>query len=1314
MSERTSFEDESSATARARTVDRVCDRFEAKWISGARPRIEAYLRQVPRPARSSLFRELMILDLAYRTQSGEQPQPEEYHFRFPNRGRSIDQAFAEWARSPAPFPRPGILTNWATDALARHRSDNTPFKSPWESPRSEASPNGVPLREGLPPDDKSHSEQIIQSGLDYEIAGQPTEQPGPAGVLDEPMVQDAESGPVTMLGDYTLLEKLGKGGMGVVYRARQVSADRIVAVKIIRPDKLDDLEPAKRQEWLERFRREAKVAARIESDDVVTVYEVGEIDGEHFYSMRYVDGGSLAELIHNGPLDSRRAAKYLQRMASAVAAVHAVGIVHRDIKPRNILIDGNDRPYLSDFGLAKWADGRDEMTQTGACLGSPSYMAPEQAQRPSDAAPASDVYSLGASLYESLTGRPPFYAADTAETVRQLVSDEPVPPRRLNPAIERDLELICLKCLQKEPKARYQSAQQMADELRRFLDGEPLRHTRPIGPAARLVRWSRRNPALASSCAGAGLLFFAVTIVSVLYGLHRSRASADLAKANLENLRQAAHWALDWGLNLCERGECDRGMTWLAQALEVAPVEANDLQWTIRCNLAAWHSQMNVLRTYQKVSGRVIAVTFGAGRPRALVLRENGSAQLWDVAKGEPIGVLLEHDAAVSSAIFSPDGGTVVTATERGAARVWNATTGEPIGPSVRHSGAIHALACSPDGKIVMTGSADRTARVWNSQTGRQIGRALEHNDSVVAIRLSPDGKTVATGSMDKTARLWELTTGNPIGKPLRHDDTVLALAFNPDGKLVLTGGKGNAARLWDTGTGCSIGPDLKHDGAVRDVAFSPDGHTIVTGGSDQTARIWATSTGKLIGTPLVHDSEVTTVGFSADGRMFLTACADGTVRVRTTASLLMIGSPLRHSGPVSGVVFSPDQTSILTGSRDETIRAWSIPTEKPRKSLLAHKDRIYALDFRSDGGAALTAGLDGLAKLWDTKSGESLGKAISHLPKIRSAALSPDGSTVVTGGINGIAQLWNVNTGERRGPPLSHEGWVYAVAFSPNGKLVLTAGDNNAKVWDAITAAPSGLVLRHSKAVLAATFSPDGNRILTGSADETGRLWDANTGTPVGLPLRHSGSVIAVAFSPDGSRCATASGDNTAQVWDTATGRPVGRRLRHGGPLHGVAFSPDGQIVLTASDDRAAQFWQTATGEPLGSPLQHQGPVYAVAYSPGSRVVATASADGSARLWDAFTFKPIGPRLQHRYAVDRVIFSPDGRTVLTGSSDYTAGLWEVPSPLQGSIQQIVLWTQLCGGIELLDTGAYRELDAETWRQRQSQLLELGGPPSGM
>jgi len=304
--------------------------------------------------------------------------------------------------------------------------------------------------------------------------------------------------PGTKLGEYLLLEELGRGGMGVVYRAVQPAADRVVALKVIRPDKLEGRTDSDRRGALDRFLTEARATARLTHDHLVTVFDVGEAQGCPYYAMRLVEGRSLSEILRDGPLANRRAAAYLEPICRAIQEAHDQGIVHRDIKPGNILVEARgDRPLITDFGLAKWTgDGRD-VTLAGEVFGSPPYMAPEQARDAATAVAAADIYGLGATLYHAVTGRPPFQAASAAETLRQVIAEEPVPPRQLNPDIDRDLETILLKCLAKEPPRRYLSAAALADELARYGRGEPIR-ARPLGRAGRLWRWARRNPKLAA------------------------------------------------------------------------------------------------------------------------------------------------------------------------------------------------------------------------------------------------------------------------------------------------------------------------------------------------------------------------------------------------------------------------------------------------------------------------------------------------------------------------------------------------------------------------------------------------------------------------------------------------------------------------------------------------------------------------------------------------------------------------------------------------------------------------------------------------
>lgn len=344
---------------------------------------------------------------------------------------------------------------------------------------------------------------------------------------------------------YELLGRLGEGGMGIVYRARQQRAGRIVALKIVRPDLLHRLKAEERQIAVARFFTEARAAARLEHEHIVTVYEVGEAEGLHYFSMRYVEGPSLAELLRDGPLEGRRAASLLEPVARAIAAAHLVGVLHRDLKPQNILVDARtDRALVADFGVAKCLDMEEGPTRHGEVLGTPQYMSPEQFRDSAHVTAAADVYSLGALLYTLLTGRPPHHAATPVETLRQVLHDDPVPPRKLNAAIDRELETICLKCLEKEPARRMQSAEMLADELHRYLQGEPIL-SHPLSRTDRAVRWCQRNR-LAASMLGIAVLGVLVALTASTAGYLAARAARAEADASFHDARDAVDGFFTW------------------------------------------------------------------------------------------------------------------------------------------------------------------------------------------------------------------------------------------------------------------------------------------------------------------------------------------------------------------------------------------------------------------------------------------------------------------------------------------------------------------------------------------------------------------------------------------------------------------------------------------------------------------------------------------------------------------------------------------------------------------------------------------------
>jgi predicted Ser/Thr protein kinase len=350
------------------------------------------------------------------------------------------------------------------------------------------------------------------------------------------------AGILRTLGDYELLDEIARGDMGVVYRARQVSLNRLVAVKVL-------LAPQSQKDT-KRFRREAEVAASLSHPNIVSIYEVGEHEGQPFYAMELIEGRTLAELSRDQPLGARRAAEMTKTIVEAVHYAHERKLLHRDLKPSNVVVDAFDAPRVTDFGLAKRADGDADLTLAGQVLGTPNFMPPEQAEaKGSPGSVAGDVYSLGAILYQLLTGRAPFLAESVTQTLRLVIETDPVPPRLLNPNVPRDLETVCLKCLEKDPRRRYASARELAEELGRFLADEPIR-ARPIGAVEKLIRWCRRKPALATALSFGALLLLVIAIGSpvAIYRIDSAREKESGLRARAEAAERATEGQLHTAL----------------------------------------------------------------------------------------------------------------------------------------------------------------------------------------------------------------------------------------------------------------------------------------------------------------------------------------------------------------------------------------------------------------------------------------------------------------------------------------------------------------------------------------------------------------------------------------------------------------------------------------------------------------------------------------------------------------------------------------------------------------------------------------------
>ncbi len=500
---------------------------------------------------------------------------------------------------------------------------------------------------------------------------------------------------VGYFGDYELLKVLGEGGMGIVYKARQISLNRPVALKMIKASRFPSSDEVR------RFQNEAEAVARLDHPNIVPIFEVGRFEDQHYFSMKLIAGESLDKGLKDYVADPRRAARLMVATSDAILHAHQRGILHRDLKPANILVDSTGQPHVSDFGLAKRIDGDSELTCSGAIVGTPAYMAPEQASGKRGAVTTStDVYGLGAILFALLTGRAPFGGPTVLDVLEQVRGRIPDSPRKLNPRVPPDLDVVCLKCLEKDPRRRYASADGFAQDIKRWLAGEPIA-ARPVGSAARLWMWCRRNPVVAWAATLVSAALVGVAVLAVLYAsvLEKSLANSNLRLAALHFQR---------GQVAFEKGRTGEGLIWMIETWRSA-VAAGDPGWqhTARANLAAWQSHnVEIKAVFSPIS-----------------------------------------DGGVRAVAFRPDGKAVLTGGDGTRARLWvlrerqrgdNASSA-PFGPTLAHEGAVLAVAFSRNSKTAITGSDDNTARLWDAATARPIGQPLAHWGAVATCGIQPE-----------------------------------------------------------------------------------------------------------------------------------------------------------------------------------------------------------------------------------------------------------------------------------------------------------------------------------------------------------------------------------------------------------------------------------------------------------------------------------------------------------------------------------------------------------------------------------------------
>jgi WD40 repeat protein/tRNA A-37 threonylcarbamoyl transferase component Bud32 len=1039
------------------------------------------------------------------------------------------------------------------------------------------------------------------------------------------------------LGRFELLTPVGAGAFGTVYRARDTELDRVVAVKVPRAGSLAAGEER------DRFLRESRSVAQLHHPGIVPVYEVGQAGGVPFLVSEFVSGVTLADYLTGRRLTFRQAAELVAAVADTLQYAHERGVVHRDVKPANVMLDMDKGtpaadtdgaaglvPRLMDFGLARREAGEVTMTAEGQVLGTPAYISPEQAAGEGHRVDGrADVYSLGVVLYELLTGERPF-RGNQRMLLHQVLHDEPRQPRSLNDAVPRDLETVCLRAMQKEPSRRYATAGELAADLRRWLNHEPIR-ARPVGRLERLLRWCQRRPGVAALTAALVLVtalgFAGVSwqwggAVKARDAAEREREAADAERARAVGLAEDLRLQRDAALRATYRANIGVASSALQLnnagtarvALEAAPEEFRNWEWRHLASL------LDGARTVLRGPG------FWAVSPdgrRAASLAEDGALRIWDAATGRRAVEVRGTPSWAGPLVFTPDGRRLLANCPDGALRVWGAA-GE--GPTILRPGTDGATVCvcSPDGRRVAALVGLRTLREWDLASGKETAalRCDATAEGPWPLAYAPDGMHLAYAGRDHTLRVVDLAAGKEVTALAGHRSGVTALAFSPSGDRVVTGGNypDNTVRLWDAATG-KPGPVLRgHLNYITAASFSPDGTRIVSCSLDKTLRLWDAGTARCV------------------------AVLKG------------------HTGLVNGANFNPRGTRLVSFSEDQTLRLWDAASGEPVAVLRGHEGETYFAWFTRDGRLIASRANDHTVRLWDAELVERSGVLRGHTSFVYDVAFSPDGGRVASAAWDGTARVWDATTG-REVARLGHDAEILTgVAFSPDGGrlAVLERPTAKVQVWDLATrervralTVPGPLAYFHQ----GVAWGPRGDLLAAGGHDGTVRLWDARTGDPAGVLRGHDANVIPLAFRPDGRQLAAGTDDGTVRLWDTATREPAALLRVPGGGVYRLAYSADGRLLAAASG-KAVHLWDVVTHQEMGV-LGHGSGVYGLAFSTdGTRLVA-GCADNTIRLWDVAAREEVAELRGHTDYVHAVAFSPDGTRLASASGDTTVRIWD-------------------------------------------------------
>jgi eukaryotic-like serine/threonine-protein kinase len=1089
----------------------IVNRFDNAWRQGPRPAIDEYL-PTGDSLRCRVLIELVHIDLELRLKAGETVRVEEYLARYPE--LSGEQS--------------AILTVIAAEHELRRRREP-----------------GLGLDEYLqrfPQYRVQLPEQIARStidGRDWPLRRQNTV---------------AEAAPE--VAGYEVLGLLGQGGMGVVYKARDIHLNRIVALKTIIGGTF--AAPSER----ERFRREAKAIAHLDHPNIVPVYEVGEEAGVPYFSMKYFAGGSLAKHEREPSSAPRTVARLVECTARAIHHAHQRGVLHRDLKPSNVLLDEEGQPHVADFGLAKRFDPAAEPTDVSTVAGTPAYMSPEQAAGRGELTTASDVYGLGVILYELLCGAPPFDGDSPLAILQQLQDESPPKLTDRNPRVPRDLETIAFKCLEKDPRRRYESAQELADDLARWQSGKPI-IARPVPAWEWAWRWIRRHPFIAGSTAvsTAALALLVVTLVvsnrRIGHALTDEREARTELSAALS--REQEHLYFErigsayrlWSSNQTARAE---------QLLNLCPAHLRQWEWHYLDRLR----RPDCLKLTEHAV-EVLCVAMSADGQRFATADRDGVVRLWDAASRKSIRTWSTNEIVFRLA-FSPDGMHLA------AAQSTAVTVLAITGDENRRFEGRRWVVFHPDGsRLAIT--HDNSVVIYDWATGRRLHTLTANAKSFWACAFSPNGERLATTGLDSTVRFWDVQSGKPVGEPQHFPQHVNSLHYFSDGRLLAS--QLNESRILDPESGVELAriPAGSH-GADR-MAISPDDRLVAWPARDGTIKVWNLKT---------NEEE-----FALRG----------------------------HPPYLEGLAFSRVSSHLISVGSDSTIRVWGLKT--PHDSRVFSRARPFGgMAFTSDGHR-LAIALNGAGSHNAEKDRVQIlelesGRELLRLSGLGNPCFGPDDCWLATNRTDGSVSMWDAKSGREIRNLAAKGHRSMRIAINPDGSR-LACGTNTGKIliWDLAGDAPPQIIGGHADLVTSLVFSPDGRTLA--SCDLHGTVIIRNEQLTEIKQWRIDGALQVMAFAPNSQQLAMAGESSAISIWDATSGEELRKLHGHTGGVTGLAFSLDGARLVSGSVDETVRLWDVASGEEVLLLAGLRGIVGYVAISPDSRRIVAC--ENVIRIWE-------------------------------------------------------------------------------------------------